>query len=336
MSLYNMHPKNIINSSNYVKEPVDKVIETISRSDKNKIILTGPRCSGKSIVLQSYEKELVNSNNPGIYIFMDPGLDSVTKSEIEIKLFCELHLCSWIISYIKEYYNDLYELCFIQLSNEVKDKNKVLIKYINEGIFYDLEFPFKEFVPGDLLSRIVKRMKEVMEFDTVTVCLDRFDWRNAGNSKSFQKAVSFYFDLFDKVILTTDDLEVYNDINNRRDRLKTNGYNVIDVDYGRDIEVAKNIVSSDLRYYAQNKKNMRRLSDRQFIDLRCLLSESDYDTLIEKCGGDFELLFSTMRKLYAWDLDDEKNINRVFEYFEETYAYRQDVEARCHKRVLHL
>ena len=70
MSLYNMHPKNIINSSNYVKEPVDKVIETISRSDINRLILTGPRCSGKSIVLQSYEKELVNSNNPSIYVFM--------------------------------------------------------------------------------------------------------------------------------------------------------------------------------------------------------------------------------------------------------------------------
>lgn len=336
MSLYNMHPKSIINSSNYVKEPVDKVIETISRSDKNKIILTGPRCSGKSIVLQSYEKEFVNSNNPGIYIFMDPGLDSVTKSEIEIKLFCELHLCSWIISYIKEYYNDLYELCFLELRKEVKDKNELLIRYINEGIFYDLEFPFKEFVPGELLSRIVKRMKEVLEFDTVTICLDRFDWRHVENSKIFQKAVSFYFDLFDKVIFTTDDNEVYNDINNRRDRLKTNGYDVIDVNYGKDLETAKKIVSADLRYYAQNKKNMRRLSDRQFIDLRCLLSESDYNTLIEKCGGDFKLLFSTMRKLYAWDLNDEKNINRVFEYFEETYAYRQDVEARCHKRVLHL
>ena len=331
-----MNPKEIINSSNFVKEPVDKVIDTINKSDKNRIVLTGPRCSGKSIVLKSYEKELINSNNPSIYVFMDPGLDSLTNSEVEIKISSELHLCSWIIFYIKEYYNDLYELCFLELCNELKNKSNLLVRYINERIFYDLEFPFNEFVPGDLLGRIVKNMKEVMEFDTVTICLDRFDWRNAGDSNKFQKAVSFYFDLFDKVILTTDDKEVYNDINNRRVRLKNNGYDVIDVDYGKDIEIAKRIISADLKYYAKNKNQMRGISDRQFIDLRYLLSEDNYNVLIEKCGGNFELLFSTLRKLYAWDIDDEDNINRIFDYFEESFAYRKSVEDMGYARVLHL
>ena len=336
MSLYIMNPKSIINSSNFVKEPVDKVIDTINKSDKNRIVLTGPRCSGKSIVLRSFEKELINSNNPSIYIFMDPGLESYTKSEFEMKLSCELHLCSWIISYIKEYYNDLYELCFGELCNEVRNKRKLLVRYINEGLFYDLEFPFKEFVSGDLLSRIIEKMKQVMELDTITICLDRFDWRNAGNSNTFQKTVSFYFDLFDKVILTTDDNEVYNNINNRRNNLNVNGYDVIDVDYGKDIDITKKIISADLKYYAKNKNQMRGISDRQFIDLRYLLTEDNYNSLIEKCKGDFELLFSTLRKLYAWDIDDENNINRIFDYFEESFEYRKSVEALCYKRVLHL
>lgn len=336
MSLYNMIPKDIINSSNFVKEPVEKVIDTINKSTKNKIVLTGPRCSGKSIVLRSYEKELINSDNPSIYIFMDPSLSSSTKIETEIKLNCELHLCSWIISYIKTYYNDLYELCFIELSNEVKNKNKLLIRYINEGLFYDLEFPFKEFTPGELLEKIINKMKQFMKFDTITVCLDRFDWVNAGHSNTFQKAISYYFDLFDKVILTTDDLEVRDNINNKRNNLNVNGYDVIDVDYGKDIETAKSIVSADLKYYAKNKSKMRGISNRQFIDLRHLLSEDNYNTLIEKCNGNFELLFSTIRKLYSWDIDDEDNISRIFDYFEESLENKKRIDELSYRRILHL
>lgn len=336
MSLYSMNPKNIINSSNFVKEPVEKVIDTINKSDKNKIVLTGPRCGGKSIVLRSYEKELINSDNPSIYVFMGPGLESYTKSEFEIKLSCELHLCSWIISYIEEYYNDLYELCFVEIRNEVRNKRKLLVRYINEGLFYDLDFPFKEFVPGDLLSRIIEKMKQVMNFDTITICLDRFDWRNVGNSNTFQKAVSFYFDLFDKVILTTDDNEVYNNINNRRDNLNANGYDVIDVDYGKDTYVTKKIISADLKYYAKNKSEMRGINNRQFIDLRYLLSEDKYNNLIQRCEGNFELLFATIRKLYAWDLDDENNISRIFDYFEESLEHKKAVDKLGYARVLHL
>lgn len=333
MSLFSMNAKEIVENSNFVREPVEKVIDTINKSDKNKIVLTGPRCGGKSIVLKSYEKGLINSDNPSIYVFMDPSLSSFSANENELKLKCELHLCSWILSYIRKNYNDLFELCFVELDNEIKKKNRLLIKYINEGMFGEFDFPFQMILPGDLLGRLIDKMKQVMKFDTVTICLDRFDWVNAGNSQIFQKAISFYFELFDRVILTTDDNDVYNNIDSRRTSLQTNGYDVIDVDYGKDLEVAKRIISADLRYYANNKYKYDRLDGIQLVDLKRLLDKDKYDYLIQKCEGNFELLFSTLRKFYLYNDD---SINRIFEYYEEALDSRRRVDDISYARVLHL
>lgn len=338
MSLYNMKPKYIITSSNFVKEPVDIVIGQINQSVNKKIILTGPRGSGKTIVLNALEQERLNTGHDAIYMFVDPTTNASYLTDEEQYYQCELFFCFELYQYINKRYPTIYQEKFIQAHQELKETKKDFIRSINNGFdsFHKKHPTFNK--PGTLIKEIIDKMKQEIGMDTITICLDRFDWVGQSN-KRIQEIMRFYFELFDKAIITTDDREVYYNIDYKCKYLEAKNYQILPVDYGKDESITKDIVTADLAYYEQARYNSKnpfysQIHDKQFPDIRNLLSSEVYDILIRQCSGDFKLLFNILHYVYCDDTnrDVEEKIKDYYNYFFE----KKVTAARNHVRKLHL
>jgi predicted AAA+ superfamily ATPase len=59
----NIRANELINSDIYVREPVDKYKNKINNSESNKVILTGGRGTGKSVVLNELQQRGLGTNN---------------------------------------------------------------------------------------------------------------------------------------------------------------------------------------------------------------------------------------------------------------------------------
>lgn len=157
-------------------------------------------------------------------------------------------------------------------------------------------------------------MKQEIGMETITICLDRFDCVET-SSERIQQIMSFYFELFDKAIITTDDQDVYHNINHKQEHLEAKYYQILPVDYGKVESITKDIVTADLAYYEQaryNPKNpfYRQIHDKQFPDIRNLISVAAYDNLIRQCNGNLKLLFEVLHSVYCDDItqDVEKKL----------------------------
>lgn len=312
-----MTPNQIVSSSNYVEKPVHKIITDIEKSSSHEVILTGPRSGGKSIVLNAYEKEKVGTGRDAIYVFLDPSIHIGYLTDRELSYRYELYLAGYILNYIRKNYRNLYEATFRVIHDKIKFSSKEFLNFINmKSIGNEQNQKFSK-IPsrGILLEEIITEMKKSLCSDAVTICIDRFDWLDS-SSEQFQKMATFYFQFFDKVILTTDDQEIVTDYTYRRSYLEHNGVDVIDVDYGRNFSIAKEIVTADLAYYArikhQRKDSFRR---RQFVDIKKLIPTIIYNKIIQNCEGNFEILFDTLRAIYDYEEIDDMNItNKIVEY----------------------
>lgn len=341
MSLYNMSTKKIINNRNFVSEPVMNIIDRINSSDNKKIVLTGPRGGGRSIVINSYEKEMIHSGSDAIYMSLDSVIANQLLGEKHLMIRYELLLCSKILFYLKDYYYDEYKLYFKGIANEVKEMNKLVNDYVSNFKYKKMSFPNVISTPGILLESIISRMKAVIGNDKLTICLDRFDWINEKNSKNFQKMLEFYFDLFDKVIVTTDDKSVYDDIDNRRHELETHGIDVVEVSYGKDKDISRKIVKADIDYYLNLPKDKVGYNlNSNFNNIDNLIDKEVFDMIINKCDGNFNLLFVILREFFGsswYNFDDRlANNRRIIRIFELMYKELIDEEKNSYAKKLYL
>jgi hypothetical protein len=137
---------------------------------------------------------------------------------------------------------------------------------------------------------------------------DRFDWVNNEQNEEFQEIMLPYLDLFYKAIITTDDPTVYSEEERQSDLLQK-GFSVVAVDYGKDEETAKAIISRDINYRNQNGS-----FGNSFIpDIKGLITPETYNILIKKAGGDFHLLFDT-----------------ILEFYNHLYSFRSDEQTYLH------
>lgn len=323
MSLCANTPKDLLEIGLVNKHACEKSIKLIDRSSK-KIIVTGPRCSGKSTTLLQYQEEKINSGNDAIHITIaSTALSSHISDNLKKEQY-ELFLSLKILNYVKEYYYSVFEIKFVDLYDEIK---------IKEKMFYNLTYSFYNlndkkvcnFYEGTLVKKVIDLVKQEVGMDSLTIILDRFDWVN--DSNKFQDMAKFYLDIFDRYIITTDEKKVYTS-NSRKQDLIGKGYDIVSVNYGKNINQTKKIVSAECEYIKNNSADF----NHKYIDPKTVLDNKIYSELIGKCDGDFNLLFNTIIYFYFDGLHQEE----IWNIYEEVLDYKKTLEEMTPVKKLYI
>ena len=109
--------RDLINSEEYVREPVDKKVDEILSSNKRRIILAGNRGTGKSTVLYAMQNRGLGTKEQTIYMTPDP-LTFMTKEpseEFNEELFDYIYgaiFVNNILCYVKNNYPPAFEKYF--------------------------------------------------------------------------------------------------------------------------------------------------------------------------------------------------------------------------------
>lgn len=274
--------RNLINSNEFVSEPVNKICDRIKQNKNNKIILKG---FGKSVVLYNLKYSSINTKNPFVYAHFDPVSLFYKSNEKYFddnfkKQYYELGLCFRLLGYIKKYYGLVYEKYFKEIYLELEKHSNILDERINFSRYKETStidlFELKE-----PTTRIINRLKEVLKLETLNIGYDRFDWVNGGDSK-IQQILSEYFNLFDKVVLTTDD----DSIDRKIKILKEKGYSFETIDYGKNVAVVRQMIKARL-------DNL----EEPIIFKEEYITDEIYNDLIEKTNGDINLIFAIVSEV---------------------------------------
>lgn len=318
--------KQIILTDSFIREPVDIICKNINNNNAKKIILSGTRGCGKSIVLYNNELLGLGTDNQAINISFDAvGMNVLTPNKYFNEKFMihyyEVMMSYKILNYIKKYYTLTYEKYFINYEFELKRFLEGIDKFIENSV-YEKSFLRKYLNPGEISSKIIGMFKTKLGLNTLTLSIDRFDWTNSGIDKS-QEVLSKYFAFFDRVVITTDDEKMNQEQN--RNLLRQEGYEFINVDYGKDVEVVKAIIKKRIEIY--NKNNMDRIYPIE------KMTDSIYQNLIQKTGGNISLMFRIINQsntLLRWkrkDFNMPKTLDSICdEYVKKEKEYRKMIK----------
>ena len=315
---------NLVNNEEFVREPVDKEAKEILNSSSNKIILTGGRGIGKSTVLYNLEKRGLSNNEQTIYAHPDAVM-LFTKEPNEIinsKIFdyiSELRFTNSILLYIKRNYPIVFTKYFEEDMKHVKSLFDKLDNEINnsfyEGTTVECKYGIKE-----LSYDIINKLKQTMEIDKLNIAIDRFDKMN-GSSEYVQKTYEKYFELFNKVILTSDDPNLDNK------RLSDNGYEIRNISYGNDKDVLREIIRFRKSLYDKDKTYQELFTSNLFLDK------------LTNLNGNIDLSLDTLlylKQLLNW-YDNTRDIEDLLdEAIEEQKKLSKKIERIIPKPTLYL
>ena len=334
MSLYQSKEK-IIDTTRFNLEACETIHQKIDNSTKEKIIVTGERYSGKTTTLSSYAKTTINNKNQAIYIETNKYNYEPYLTDRELKYKYELLIALNLIDHIKNNYNKLYHQKYknieISLLKELKrfniytkniftnNKEKQTIYYSKEKILYPL----------------INNIKRDLEIDKLTLILDSFDW--VGNSSiRYQVMMKKYLELFDRYIITTDDISLRN--NKDKQVLKKNkGYDIIKVDYGLNYKITKDIISKDINYWKKNKRLINNKLNINFVDLKDIISDKTYNKLIDNSNGDINSIFEALKTYYEYSYINFIDIDNSIIKFQDDYIkLKNEIETKMKIKKLHI
>ena len=321
----------ILETPEFVRKPVDKVCEKIENSDSKRIILSGGRGAGKSVVLESLEKKHLDDERHFIYTgfstipIFGHAPDDLFPEQFW-KHYYELYFAQKILWHIKgNNYNHgmIYENHFQEVNLLLNDIAMQTTSYINNATYGGVSIN-RYLAPMELSSQIVDDIKKHLNLKSLSLMIDRFDWTN-GRSELVQELLSQYFDLFDQVIVTTDDESLLERKN--RKALIEKGYSFINVNYGKNMMVIKSIIRRRIQNHNQN---LRRGENRFPEDI---ITNEIYQSLITKTNGNIKVMLDSMRKLlnhywfYDESFDIEKHAEQAIDESVENYQKIKEMDA---------
>ena len=268
----------LIHSENFVREPVDKEVRDILSSPSKKVILTGGRGVGKSTVLYSLENsglgrsEQTICTSPESIIALSREPDNRYDSEYFDYLH-ELRFANSILYYIKTNYPLAYDKYFKEDHMKVVSKLNEFFNKLNDSYFtevnFNLNLKLREFS-----YPIVSRFRDVMNIDKLNLGVDRFDGM-FGGSEYYQKLYESYFDMFDKVVLVSDDRNL------DAEGLFNNGYSLKFISYGNNEDVLKQIIKHRSGFYENGEDALKEVFTLNPVIERLLQLNGNIDMALD-------------------------------------------------------
>lgn len=278
MSKYNGYNEFLIKDS-FIREPVDKMCRNIDDASKN-VILTGGRSIGKTSVLLNKENIGLGNSNQCIYTtFSTSDIFSLTNKILEGEFaehYYELVISSALISYVKRYYPLTYE-------NELKKADEVIESMFNDINNYIRNYRYKNLEKcislkqGDLSSKIFNIIKEKLDIEKLSLAIDRFDWLKQRS----QEVIKPYFDLFDKTIITVDDIDSLQNNNLNSE------YSIVNCNYNFDIYFIKEFI----------KRLINEYEDKQVFPVS-VITDDFCERIIKLSGGNLSIIKNVIYRLF--------------------------------------
>lgn len=295
MSFDSMRSNEVIRNMTFYPAPVEKVL--LSLAQDHNIVLTGPRGGGKSVVLHSYEKKQKGEDEIAVGVRADLSTHE-NLSDDKLSKHYELLLTEALRNYVSANYGWNQQIKFKRLNQALEEAKEQLVmamhcKYIRLDATNNI-------LVNDFLTTYINAIKEHLDVKRVTLFVDRFDWLGDSSYRA-QKLMHEQLEKADRFIITSDDNNLLND---KKDMLEQNNVSAVVVNYGQDEQVAKEIVDRDFRYWQQEKYPRLLLPEN-------MLSENAYHELIQKCNGNFNLLFATLKNSYESVFWLTKGINKI-------------------------
>jgi len=316
---------NLVNSEEFVREPVDKEVNEILDSSSSKIILMGGKGIGKSSVLCGLEKRGLGCKEQTIY---DNPESIITFAKEPTEMFnskvfdylSELRFTNNILFYIKKNYPIAFKKYFEKDMELVHSLLSELFEQLNNSYFEDITIECKYGIK-ELSFDVLNTFRQIMEIDKLNIAIDRFDKMN-GSSEYVQNTYAKYFDMFDKVILTSDDTSIDSK------SLSSKGYDLKHISYGNDKDVLGEIIRRRKSLYEDDKTYKELFTTDLFLDK------------LTKFDGNIDLSLETLgcvRKLLSWYADSNYSVEKILdEAIEEKKEYSKKLERMISKPTLHL
>lgn len=300
----NVSVNQLLFSDLLTREPVDELNEQLTNTgERGKIILTGSRGCGKSVVLGSREMQSIKTEHPAILTHFDgAGLfgsrDSRFFNKPIIEHYYEVIMCRKFLDYVKEFYPDLYYAKFGRLEAVTNSRLYEIDNYINNAGYKGARIDQKLF-SGEALSEMLSLFRVGTGAESVTLMVDRFDWTHNSDPR-VQDILKNYFSMFEKVIITSDDPTLATDKKKKADLLDK-GYQFVGVDYANKLDTAMDIVE-------------RRFAVEEDADPRFPFEEvsnEDFLKVMDKCGGNIDTILETFQYaelLRRWDEEKDMSV----------------------------
>ncbi len=319
----------LFSTNRFVLEPVYKCSSDILNSSSKKVILSGGRNVGKSTVLSRMEHWGINTNNQTIWMKFDKVLNFQNNPYYDstfLEHFYELMISLKLLSYVKKYYpltcsyfSDI-DSVLIQICNETDN-------YINNAYYEKLKIS-KYLKWGEISSIIYDKIKKMEHVDYINCAIDNFDWINHSNMGTQQFLIA-YEKIFDKMFITVDDPKVnYNVFKNR---LIKDEYDIIDINYSKDINWVKEIIKRRVKYFLKKK--------RYYFDIDNVFDDNVYQKLIDRCYGNIDMMLETIYEtinLSEWLPTDDNCLSLFNDCLNDTVKKDKEYQKISYKPKFYL
>ena len=286
MNVY-INSTQLVHDERFIREPADKYGRTLQENSSSRIILNSGRGTGKSVILNNMENRNVGTNEPVIYTHFDSIVNfsrvpTDRFNEVFFEHYYEINFSWKLLNHIKKYYVLTYQNYFKDIELLLKKITEELDKSVKR-LYIDEMVINNPLYATQISSEIIERLKKHLGISSVILAIDRFDWTN-GRSGYAQQRLSKYFDLFNKVIITSDDEALIDEIN--RKQFENKGYSFVSQNYGNDLSIIKSIIRKRIQTYNATNNDYRFNED----DITNVI----YENLINNSNGNISTMLTTV------------------------------------------
>ncbi len=325
METINIVPSELINHEDvFVREPVDVYSKIIEKEKNSKIIVTGGRSTGKTTLLYQLQNRNIGTDTPFFYTKFESENIKIFKDEPEIfdenffKHYYEILLANKLLTHIKKYYELTYHVFFEKEHQNVENLIKQTDDFIN-NIMHDKSLLVKRISQKEIIGEILDKLKKIKDVSYFNLCIDRFDCTNNSDILS-QKILSQYFDLFNKVIITSDDEKIIKMVNKVDNDINCSFHKFCCLDTSK-MHSFQSIKLLLLKRIAllDRKNASKSISDNW-------LTDDFIKKMMEETNGKISIMISIIKKLYNYYLDSKNVTNKIFEnYLNEEIEYVREL-----------